>query len=117
MTQSKRFLTVGSFLRPEPLLAYKRQIEARDDIKYPFYDDLPGYLECENESVKEIVSQQITAGLPEITDGEFARSLWHLDFVWGLKGVRRYIADHGYFFEDDQKSQEYNYETRKDIGI
>lgn len=117
MTQSKRFLTVGSFLRPEPLLAYKRQIEVRDDIKYPFYDDLPGYLECENESVKEIVSQQIEADLPEITDGEFARSLWHLDFVWGLKGVRRYIADHGYFFEGDQKSQEYNYETRKDIGI
>lgn len=38
MTQSKRFLTVGSFLRPEPLLAYKRQIEVREDIKYPFYD-------------------------------------------------------------------------------
>lgn len=117
MPQSKRFLTVGSLLRPEELLTYKRQIEERDDIHYPFYDDLPGYLECEDKAVHQIVEAQIQAGLPGITDGEFARSLWHLDFVWGLKGVRRYIADHGYFFEGDKDSQHYDYETRKDVGI
>ena len=40
---SKRFLTVGSLLRNEELLKYKREIEGREDITYPFYDDLPGY--------------------------------------------------------------------------
>ena len=40
--------------------------------------------------------------------------MWHLDFVWGLKGIERYIADHGYTFQDHDGGQ---YETRKDIGI
>ncbi len=39
---------------------------------------------------------------------------WHLDFVWGFKGIERYIAEHGYTFKDHDGGQ---YETRKDIGI
>ena len=38
MTQS-RFQIVGSLLRPATLLAYKDQIEHRDDIQYPFYNN------------------------------------------------------------------------------
>ena len=51
---SKRFLTVGSLLRNEELLKYKREIEGREDITYPFYDDLEGYKECEDKSVAEL---------------------------------------------------------------
>ena len=40
--------------------------------------------------------------------------MWHLDFLWGLKGIERYIADHGYTFKDHDGG---TYETRKDIGI
>ena len=40
---TERFLTVGSLLRNEELLKYKREIEKRDDIVYPFYDDFAGY--------------------------------------------------------------------------
>jgi methionine synthase II (cobalamin-independent) len=112
---SKHFLHVGSLLRPEKLLKYKREIEKRDDIKYPFYDDFPGYLETENEATAEIVQKQLAAGLPVITDGEYSKSMWHLDFVWGLHGVERYIAKSGYFFRDFD--EETPYETRKDIGI
>ena len=39
---TKRFLSVGSLLRNEELLKYKRQIEKRYDISYPFYDDFEG---------------------------------------------------------------------------
>lgn len=39
-----------------------------------------------------------------------------MDFYWGLEGVRRYIAEHGYFFRDNDADQS-DYETRKDIGI
>ena len=39
---------------------------------------------------------------------------WNLDFVWGFKGIERYIAEHGYTFKDHDGGQ---YETRKDIGI
>lgn len=112
---SKRFLTVGSLLRNDELLEYKRKIEKRDDITYPFYDDLEGYKECEERAVEEIVEKQIEEGLEEITDGEYPKALWHLDFVWGFDGVKRYINDTGYFFEE--KDNDGKYETRKDIGI
>lgn len=47
---SKRFLIVGSFLRPQNLLAYKTQIQHRDDIAYPFYQDFEGYKETEDQA-------------------------------------------------------------------
>ena len=113
---SKRFLTVGSLLRPKELLEYKDEIRKRDDITYPFYDDLDGYKKTEDEAVAEVVKAQKDHGLVEITDGEFSKSLWHLDFVWGLNGAERYIADSGYFFRDKDGKEE-KYETRTDIGI
>jgi methionine synthase II (cobalamin-independent) len=106
---------VGSLLRPEKLLKYKNQIEHRDDITYPFYDDFEGYEKCEIEATKDVVGKEIRHGLDIVTDGEYSKSMWHLDFVWGLKGVARYIAEHGYFFRD--KDQTAKYETRKDIGL
>lgn len=112
---SERFLIVGSLLRNEELLKYKREIEKRDDITYPFYDDFEGYKECEDKAVEEVVEKQIEAGLTEVTDGEYSKSLWHLDFVWGLKGVERYIRESGYFFEEKDCCSKF--ETRRDIGL
>lgn len=112
---SKRFQTVGSLLRPQELLKYKHQIEQRDDITYPFYKDIAGYEECEVTAIKAIVEKQIKHDLTILTDGEYSKSMWHLDFVWGLVGVKRYIAEHGYFFRDKDDVEQY--ETRRDIGI
>lgn len=118
MSQSKRFLLVGSLLRPEELQTYNREIESRDDITYPFYDDLEGYAKTEEQAVNEIVNQQIEAGIPEVTDGEFQRSIWHLDFVWGLEGVKRSIGDSGWKFQSGTDGfDEGTFETRKDINI
>ena len=113
MTQSK-FQLVGSLLRPANLLAYKNKIEHRDDIHYPFYDSFPGYLETETAAIKKVIADEKANGIDILTDGEDSKSMWHLDFVWGLKGIERYIADHGYTFKDHDGGQ---YETRKDIGI
>jgi methionine synthase II (cobalamin-independent) len=112
---SWRFQTVGSLLRPEGLLKYKKQIERRDDIVYPFYNDFEGYEACEREATKEVVNDQIRHGITVVTDGEYSKSMWHLDFVWGLAGVGRYIAEHGYFFRD--KDLKGHFETRRDIGV
>ena len=60
------------------------------------------------------MADQKANGIDILTDGKFGRSMWHLDFVWGLKGIERYIAEHGYTFKDHDGGQ---YETRKDIGI
>lgn len=111
----ERFQTVGSLLRPSELLAYKTQIEHRDDISYPFYQEFQGYQDCEAKAIEDVVSKQIENKLSVITDGEYSKSMWHLDFVWGFEGVSRYIADHGYFFRDIDGSSKY--ETRKDIGL
>ena len=113
MTQSK-FQLVGSLLRPANLLAYKNKIEHRDDIRYPFYDNFPGYHETETAEIKKVIADEKANGIDILTDGEYSKSMWHLDFVWGLKGIERYIADHGYTFQDHDGGQ---YETRKDIGI
>lgn len=113
MTQSK-FQLVGSLLRPANLLAYKNKIEQRDDIHYPFYDSFPGYLETETAEIKKVIADEKANGIDILTDGEYSKSMWHLDFIWGLKGIERYIADHGYTFKDHDGGQ---YETRKDIGI
>ena len=113
MTQSK-FQLVGSLLRPANLLAYKNKIEHRDDIRYPFYYNFPGYHETEIAAIKKVIADEKANGIDILTDGEYSKSMWHLDFIWGLKGIERYIADHGYTFQDHDGGQ---YETRKDIGI
>lgn len=113
MTTSK-FQLVGSLLRPADLRQYKDEIEHRDDIQYPFYDALEGYQATETADIKQIIADQKEHGIDVLTDGEFGRSMWHLDFVWGLKGIERYIADQGYTFQDHDGG---HFETRKDIGI
>ncbi len=113
MTQS-RFQLVGSLLRPDNLRKYKTDIEHRDDITYPFYDNFPGYQDTERASIKEIIANQKANGIAILTDGEYSKSMWHLDFIWGFKGIKRYIADHGYTFKDHDGGF---FETRKDIGI
>ncbi|OKP95033.1 cobalamin-independent methionine synthase II family protein [Paenibacillus sp. P46E] len=110
-----RFQIVGSLLRPADLLEYKGQIEHRDDIRYPFYQDFQGYEQCEAEAIQAVVEQESENGLTILTDGEYSKSMWHLDFVWGFQGIDRYIADHGYFFRDTDGTSKY--ETRKDIGL
>ncbi|MDR2650628.1 MAG: cobalamin-independent methionine synthase II family protein [Clostridiales bacterium] len=112
---SVKFQTVGSLLRPADLLRYKREIESRDDIAYPFYSDLTGYEQCEAKATRAVVAKEIEHGLSVITDGEYSKSMWHLDFVWGLGGISRYIAEHGYFFRDKDETRKY--ETRRDIGL
>ena len=111
---AERFQLVGSLLRPTNLLDYKNKIEARDDIQYPFYNDFTGYQETETNEIQKVIEKQIDEKIPVITDGEYSRSMWHLDFVWGFDGIERFIADNGYTFQDFDGGV---YETRKDIGI
>ncbi|MFK4565576.1 5-methyltetrahydropteroyltriglutamate--homocysteine S-methyltransferase [Enterococcus sp. UD-01] len=86
-----RYDHVGSFLRPAALK------EAREQ----FYADkitAQQLKETEDQAIKELVQQQVTAGLKAVTDGEFRRSWWHLDFLWGLNGVVETKPEAGYNF-------------------
>lgn len=86
-----RYDIVGSFLRPSALK------EAR--AKYQNGEITSGKLEeVENAEIVKLVQKQKEVGLQAVTDGEFRRSWWHLDFFWGLDGVDRTIIDQGYEF-------------------
>ena len=54
--------------------------------------------EVENEAIVDLIAKQKAAGYHIITDGEFRRSYWHLDFMWGFHGIQKIELDHGYFF-------------------
>lgn len=112
---SKKFDIVGSLLRPTDLLTFKRQIEGRDDIKYPFYQHFEGYEDVETAAIQDIIKKQIDQGLQVISDGEFSKSVWHMDFVWGLQGIERNIAQQGTVFRDKDGNKAF--ETRRDVGI
>ena len=86
---------VGSFLRPDTLK------KARLDYTAGTITDKD--LETiENEEISKLVACQKAAGYHVITDGEFRRSYWHLDFMWGFNGIEHIELDHGYFFHDEE---------------
>ena len=86
---------VGSFLRPDVLK------QARADFNAGVID--AAQLKCvEDVSIRDLVAKQKAAGLKVVTDGEFRRSYWHLDFMWGLGGIERRTSREGYRFHDEE---------------
>src|ERR1700760_3106634 len=51
-----------------------------------------------DREIERIIKRQEDVGLNSVTDGEFRRSWWHLDFLWGLAGVERHVMDTGIAF-------------------
>ena len=88
-----RFDNVGSFLRPlrlkEARDAFAKNTISEEELK-----------SVEDEAIEELIEKQKEIGLKAITDGEFRRSWWHLDFMWGLEGVEKVEVDEGYQFAD-----------------
>ena len=75
-----RYDFVGSFLRPQALKDAKK---AYQDGKIS-REELDRVTE---EEIVKVVQKQKELGYHVITDGEFRRTFWHLDFMWGLEGV------------------------------
>ena len=86
---------VGSFLRPDVL---KR---ARADFNAGTIDAAQ-LKTVEDVAIRDLVAKQKAAGLKVVTDGEFRRSYWHLDFMWGLGGIERRASREGYRFHDEE---------------
>ena len=42
-----------------------------------------------DEEIRRVIARQEEVGLKAVTDGEFRRSWWHLDFLWGLDGANK----------------------------
>src|SRR5439155_1285523 len=82
---------VGSLLRPAPLKA-AREKRAKGEIGAA---DLKA---IEDREIERVIKKQEEVGLQDVTDGEFRRSWWHLDFLWGLDGAERHVMDTGIAF-------------------
>ena len=78
---------VGSFLRPERLK------EAR--AKFNDGEITAEELErVENEEIIALIEKEKELGLKSVTDGEFRRAFWHLDFLENLEGVELVEVEH-----------------------
>lgn len=86
---------VGSFLRPDVLK------QARADFNADIIDAAQ-LKTVEDVAIRDLVAKQKAAGLKVVTDGEFRRSYWHLDFMWGLQGIERRTSREGYMFHDEE---------------
>lgn len=76
------FDIVGSFLRPERLK------KAREAFRSGALGQA-GLRRVEDEEIRKLISKEKALGLRTLTDGEFRREYWHLDFMWGLGGIKR----------------------------
>lgn len=94
LTKPFRYDVVGSLLRPQALKQAHAQLAAGAITA-------DQALTIQQLEIKRIVDEQVKLGLHAVTDGEFSRSWWHLDFLWGLTGVGKYDYHQSYKFKGD----------------
>jgi len=71
---------VGSLLRPAELRAAREKAKAGSIT--------PAELrQVEDRCISAAVAKQESLGLQPVTDGEYRRDFWHLDFIRGFEGV------------------------------
>ncbi|MBO0683881.1 MAG: 5-methyltetrahydropteroyltriglutamate--homocysteine S-methyltransferase [Candidatus Dormibacteraeota bacterium] len=92
---------VGSLLRPAPLTA------ARADFKAGRIgaDQLRA---CEDDAIREAIAMQRDVGLKSVTDGEFRRTSWHMDFIYSLGGITQVSGESIHVhFKNEQGEYDY----------
>ena len=89
-----RFDYVGSFLRPDYLKKARADFEKGNITKQEL-------TEVENKAIIDLVNKQKKLGYKVITDGEFRRATWHLDFMWGFNGVAHKKTEKGVAFHGE----------------
>jgi 5-methyltetrahydropteroyltriglutamate--homocysteine methyltransferase len=73
---------VGSLLRPAEVT------HARADFKAGRID-AAGLRAIEDDAIRGVIELQREAGLQTVTDGEFRRTSWHMDFIYSLGGIEQ----------------------------
>ena len=104
-----RYDFVESFLRPEKL----KEARSQFDNGSIGYDELK---KVEDESITELITKVKELGYHVITDGEFRRATWHLDFMWGFDGVGHAPTKTGLPFHGEDAMVDDTYLVGK-IGI
>ena len=104
-----RYDDVGSFLRPAGLKRARADFQngriGADELKA-----------AEDRAIRELVAKQQSAGYHVITDGEFRRATWHLDFMWGFHGVGHSRTEKGLPFHGENAMLDDTYLTGE-VGV
>jgi 5-methyltetrahydropteroyltriglutamate--homocysteine methyltransferase len=87
---------VGSLLRPANLLDARKKAKAGEI-------DAAALKAVENDAINDAVALQESLGLQVVTDGEFRRDFWHLDFLAGFDGMEWWETALGAGFNNDEQ--------------
>ncbi|MFC7392982.1 5-methyltetrahydropteroyltriglutamate--homocysteine S-methyltransferase [Scopulibacillus cellulosilyticus] len=87
---------VGSLLRPQVLKDAREQYQQGKISKQELRS-------IEDREIVKAVEKQKEVGLSAVTDGEFRRKWWHLDFIKDLEGIRVYEFDASGLFQGAMK--------------
>jgi len=96
---------VGSLLRPQELH------EARAKNRKGELSDAK-LKEIQDKDIREVVKLQESIGLPSITDGEFRRDFWHIDFIHGFDGVDLTVNKFATFHATDEQPPLFKYTSK-----
>src|ERR1700754_3423065 len=88
---------VGSLLRPPEVL------KAREDRASGAITD-DDLRQIEDDAIRDVIGRQEAVGLSSVTDGEFRRESWHMDFIYQLGGITKVQDDtiHVHFENKDR---------------
>jgi 5-methyltetrahydropteroyltriglutamate--homocysteine methyltransferase len=91
---------VGSLLRPRTLLEARERHAAGaitdDELRT-----------AEDAAIRDVVAMQRDVGLRTVTDGEFRRASWHMDFIYALEGVSKAPGHLSVKFHNEQGDIEF----------
>jgi methionine synthase II (cobalamin-independent) len=91
---------VGSLLRPPELLHAREQHAAG-----ALTDDRLAAVE--DNAIREAVRMQEEVGLRTVTDGEFRRASWHMDFIYQLDGISKVDGEISVAFRNEHETIEF----------
>lgn len=94
-----RYDIVGSFLRTDEIKT-ARILYENGEITAKELSNI------EDIEIKKLVEKQKEVGLKAVSDGEFRRSWWHLDFFVGIKGTQKIILNQGMNLQGSRKKAE-----------
>jgi 5-methyltetrahydropteroyltriglutamate--homocysteine methyltransferase len=93
---------VGSLLRPAELAEARARFKAGQIDA----DDLRA---SEDEAILGVIELQREAGLQTVTDGEFRRTSWHMDFIYSLGGIEQAEGENIHVhFHSEEGEYDYN---------
>ena len=87
---------VGSLLRPQALHAARAR-HKNGEI------DHAALHAVEDKCIEEAVKLQEDVGLQAVTDGEFRRDWWHIDFIHGFDGIDLTVNKYAKFQASDEQ--------------